>query len=237
MKIKLYDCLINKLSKILPDYCVLCTTTSANGHGLCSECESRLRPSTDRCVRCAGEAVAGYECGRCQSHPPAFDRTVAAFNYREPATTLIHRLKFNGDLAMARTMGHLLAHHVSRHLDASVQQRPQLLIPVPLHRGKMMRRGFNQSIEFGRVIARQLDIPLSPDLVIRSRRTRTQRTLPLKERRANVVGSFKLTRPPQCQHVALIDDVMTSGATLEALAQTFKSQGVERIDCWVFARA
>jgi ComF family protein len=186
------------------------------------------------CPRCAQPGTQGHICGRCQTRNPAFDATIAAFAYDEPVSSLICRLKYGGDLSAARLLGQLLAERIAA---CEPQARPELIVPVPLHPRRIMKRGFNQSIEIGKVVAKQLNIPMATSLARRLRHTAAQQALTLDRRRHNVRDSFELQHAPDVRRVALIDDVMTSGATLDALADCFKQRGNYEVHCWVCARA
>jgi ComF family protein len=144
------------------------------------------------------------------------------------------RLKYHGDLSAARLLGQLLAEHIAARASTDL---PELIVPVPLHPRRIMRRGFNQSIEIGRVVAKQLNIPMATSIARRIRHTPAQQTLSLDRRRHNVLDSFELQHAPEVRRIALIDDVMTSGATLDALAHCFKQHDDYEVHCWVCARA
>lgn len=231
---QLYKCLNFTLKHLAPDYCSLCAKRSDTDFNLCQNCLTGLPRIPSSCPRCAFIGTGGRPCGRCQTRVPCFDRSLAACAYSDPVTGLVHRLKFGGDLTIARLMGTLLAARVRRESEAAL---PEVVVPVPLHPLKIARRGFNQSVEIARVAARQLDLPVHTGLVRRRRNTPSQRTLPLKARRGNVKDCFEVTRPPGVRRIALVDDVMTSGATLDALAAALRLAGDFEIQCWVFARA
>ena len=175
----------------------------------------------------------GHLCGRCQANPPSFDAAFAPYRYADPIASTICALKYGGDLTAARLLGQLLADGVSGGRLA----RPDLIVPVPLHPRKIMGRGFNQSIEIGRVTARRLNIPLAIGAVRRTRHTPAQQALSLADRRRNVRDAFLVSTPPAARRIALVDDVMTSGATLDALARALKSAGDYEVHAWVCARA
>jgi len=113
---------------------------------------------------------------------------------------------------------------------------PEIIIPVPLHRTRLRERGFNQALEIARPIARSLSIPVDYKSCERVRKTSAQSLLPAAERRKNIKGAFRVTRPIAARHVAILDDVMTTGHTVQELAATLRKAGVERIDVWVVAR-
>jgi ComF family protein len=145
---------------------------------------------------------------------------------------LVTQLKFNRQYMHARLLGSLLAEHVS-----ACAELPNCLIPVPLHPKRYRERGFNQSIEIARHLSKQLHVPLDLHSCTRRRDTAHQAELPAKQRLKNMRGAFEIVAPLRYQHAAIIDDVMTTGATVSALAHALKSQGVNRVDVWVCARA
>ena len=171
-------------------------------------------------------------CGRCLKNTPSFDETQAPFLYDSAMRYLIAQLKFHQQYKNARLLGSLLARHI-----AAACERPECLIAVPLHRHRYLERGFNQSLEIARHVSRQLAIPLDYQHCIRRRDTGHQTDLAAKQRRNNMKGAFALTAPLAYRHVAIIDDVMTTGATLDALATALKRSGIERVDAWSCARA
>lgn len=185
-------------------------------------------------MRCALPlAVDGpATCGACLQHPPAFDRTEAPLAYREPVRYMVQALKFHRRHPFARLLGALLA--------ATLSERgglPERLIPVPLHPGRFRERGFNPSAEIARVIGRNLGITLETRAVTRCRPTAPQVGLTAQERARNVRRAFAVNGTFQARHVAIVDDVMTTGASLDELAATLKRAGAARVECWVVARA
>jgi ComF family protein len=171
-------------------------------------------------------------CGRCLSQPPAYDRTYTPFIYQGAIRYLITHLKFGADYKNARLLGQLLAEHLH-----DTAERPDCIIPIPLHKSRYRERGFNQAIEIARILSKELQIPLDLDSCIRHRDTPHQIALPAKQRRKNMKNAFSLRKPITAQHVAIIDDVMTTGTTAHELAVVLKKSGVAKVDVWVCARA
>lgn len=212
--------------------CYLCRGASNNGV-LCAPCSEDLpRLPQSRCPRCALPVATATACGRCLRDPPAYDATVAVFDYAFPADTLIQGLKFRGELALAR----LMADQLVDEIEAGTAQGIGLVIPAPLHDERLAQRGFNQSMEIARTIAARLRIPLCADLCERVRATPAQTDLPWKGRHDNVRGAFRCRRAPDAKAVAVVDDVMTTGATLNEIAATLKASGAARVVNWVVAR-
>jgi len=203
----------------------------AQQHMLCIDCERDLPwRSGHRCPVCAVSTGTTSICGPCLKNPRAFDATHALLDYRFPVNAVLQRYKYSGLLAVSELMGQLLAR------DLQAASRPELLIPMPLHPTRLQERGFNQATEIARVVAKALDIPLSTRLCSRTRPTQPQTGLPLKERKRNMRGVFACSQNLAGKHVALLDDVMTTGASLDALARAVKDAGAARVDCWVIAR-
>jgi len=170
-------------------------------------------------------------CGACLAHPPAYERTLAALTYRYPVDRLIPALKYQGRLALAPALGACLA---ARLGDAP---RPDLLVPMPLHPARLRERGFNHASELARVVAHRLELVLETRLCRRTRDTPPQQGLKRDARRRNVRGAFSCVRPVAGLHIALLDDVMTSGTSLDELAASLKQAGAREVSNWVLARA
>ena len=210
--------------------CLLCGAR-AHGKMLCAGCLNDLpRLPSAHCPCCALPTPLGETCGRCLHRPPAFDQSVAVYRYTHPMDALIQALKYKGELTVARFLAEALL--------CSVQTaaRPDLIIPMPLHPNRLKSRGFNQATEIAKPLARHLTIPLDFRLCRRVRDAEPQTTLPLKERRKNIKGAFACAGDLTGKRVALVDDVMTSGASLNELAKCVKMAGAEHVQVWVVAR-
>jgi len=209
--------------------CYLCR--GAAGGLLCAACDADLpRLAGPLCPRCALASPAGEICGRCLARPPAYDATVAALAYAFPADVLVQALKFRGELALAPLLGAQLAARLER------VARVDCVLPVPLSAARLRARGFNQALEIARHAAHAAGARLAPRLAERSRDTASQMDLPHAERAQNVRGAFRCDRALEGATVALVDDVMTTGATLHELAATLKRAGAARVVNWVVAR-
>ena len=221
---------VGKLAaRLLPQDCLLC------GEGgcadlLCHACRADLpRLPADACPRCAQPSPGGAVCGGCLRHPPAFDATRAAFRYGFPLDRLVQMLKFGHRLAVADFL--------ARAMLAAGRPEGECLIPVPLSRPRLAGRGFNQALEIARPLARETGLPLLPRVCLRAQDTPPQSALPWKVRRANVRRAFECQADFSGRSVILVDDVMTSGATLDELAGVVRLHGAARVSCWVAARA
>jgi ComF family protein len=215
---------------------MLCGSPGANELDLCDDCFNELPRNLSCCYHCGENFAQIYDspqlCGRCLQHTPGFDDTQAPFLYQGSMRYLITRLKFERQYKNARLLGTLLARHL-----ATSAELPECIVPIPLHRNRYRQRGFNQSIEIARHLSTRLQIPLDIDTCIRLRDTNQQTSLSAELRRKNMRQAFGITKPPGYKHVALVDDVLTTGATASALALNLKQHGVERVDVWVCARA
>lgn len=221
---------------LLPPACILCGNSGFNRYDLCDSCYRHLVRNSLCCYRCAAiletPAIAPILCGHCLSSQPAFDETYAPFIYQGAIRHLITTLKFGAHYKNARLLGLLLAEHLKQ-----TAQKPDLILPVPLHKARYRKRGFNQAIEIAKTVSRELHIPLDLTSCLRHRDTPHQTALTAKQRRKNMKNAFSVIKPPQARHIALLDDVMTTGSTAHELAYVLKKAGVSRVDVWVCARA
>ncbi len=209
--------------------CYLCRGVCAGP--LCAACDADLpRLPYPRCPRCALASPSGAVCGRCLAAPPAYDGTIAALAYEFPADVLVQALKFRSELALAPLLAGLLVSQLPRGV------RVDQVLPVPLSAARLRSRGFNQALEIARSVAAATGCKLAPMLAERSRDTPPQIGLPQAERARNVRGAFRCTQALAGAEVAVLDDVMTTGATLEELAATLKRAGAARVVNWVVAR-
>lgn len=225
------------LTSCVPSTCALCGTTDPTS--LCEGCRKQFfsRPRS-RCIRCAIPVFASaHTCGACLKHPPAFDRTFVAVDYAAPLDQLALTLKFGGRLNLAP----LLAEMIQDAFYSTEQQIDlTLLTAVPLGRRRLAERGFNQALEIAKPLARALSVKLNARLVLRQRETDAQALLPPDARRKNMQRAFAVPDAmlPQIQgqHIGVIDDVITTGETLNAVAMTLKRAGAATVTNLVFAR-
>ena len=198
---------------------------------MCDGCHENLpRLVGPRCPVCAIGNSTGEGCGRCIAERPFFDRVVAAYSYEFPATVLVHGLKYRGDLACARPLAAAMAELLDKEPD------PDLVIPMPLGPGRLKQRGFNQSMEIARHIAREFGLHISADMCRRIREGTPQAALPWKQRASNIRDAFVCDGDVRDKSIAVVDDVLTTGATLNELARTLKRRGAREVTGWIALR-
>jgi ComF family protein len=232
--------------KLLAQDCLLCGADSAAAI-LCPACAGDLkRLPKAHCPQCALPTPLGERCGRCLSQPPFYDATVAAFVYEFPVDKLIQSFKYAHRLALGAYFGQQLAAQAKDYaadlathqpIHRSVPPLISRLIPLPLHPQRLRERGYNQSLELARPISKVCGWPIEARLCSRTRNTPAQAGLPWRERGANVRGAFHCYADLSGQHIALVDDVMTTGASLNECARTLKLHGAAQVTLFVVARA
>lgn len=227
------------LDTVLPPACALCGDSQA-GALLCSACCAQFfsaEANGPRCSCCANPLPSGFTmlCGQCLQHRPAYAQTIVACAYALPLDRLVLQLKFGQRLAYAGLMAQQLRDAILRQPDYRL---PELLCPVPLGPRRLAERGYNQALEIARPLARQLGIPLAPRLLLRVRETAAQSLVPASARQHNLAAAFAVSDAAlvRGRHIGMVDDVMTSGSTLEEIAATLQRYGASRISNLVFAR-
>jgi len=238
------------LSHLFPSRCILCQRTVASPAKveltvdaqpeICAECYLKLPHNDSYCVRCALPLAQGLStqlmCGRCINKTPAFDYAYSLFRYEDDIINLVHQLKFSEKITYARSIGELLAARLQGET-SKTEARADCLLPVPLHGSRIRQRGFNQSIEIARIVADRLQIVIEYDAVVRQRSTESQAGLNAEQRRKNIKGAFKLRHEINYKHVLIVDDVVTTGSTVNELAKLLKKANVERVGVLSIARA
>lgn len=221
----------SKIRQLLPAQpCLLCGQISHAGHW-CPACHASLPYlNGPHCPVCALPNSMGDICGRCLQHPPAFVRTSAAFAYRFPIDRLIQAMKYADQLVLTHALGALLAQRIAP------ESLPDCIIPMPLHPLKLRERGYNQALLLAQAVARVHRCRLLPTAVRRIRDTPAQSSLHGRERENNMKDAFAGAMDLRGLRVALVDDVMTTGASLNALARAVREAGAVSVDAWVVAR-
>ncbi|MFL6661526.1 MAG: ComF family protein [Rhizobacter sp.] len=219
----------------LPTQCAICRGWEAKR--VCAECQVRYAPPTPRCRRCALRVPDGVAvCGACLTAPPPYDTVLAALDYAHPWDRLIGRLKFHAALDLATPLAQMLL----RTWQAAGTPAPDWLLPVPLSAERLRERGYNQAWELARLLARGLGCRADAHLVLRIRDTPHQLAFPVEARAANVQAAFAVepTRRAELRgrRIAVIDDVMTTGATAAEIARVLRQAGAAAVDVAVVAR-
>lgn len=227
----------------IPSQCVVCRTWQ--DAPLCGTCRSLWRYPVPRCTRCAidlpasdkgvHQDVHGDVCQACEDQSPEFDRAIAALHYTAPWSPLLAQLKFQGATALAKPLGDLMADAV-----AARRGGVSVVLPVPLSKQRLIERGYNQSWLLARQVARRLNLPARHDLLERSQHTSRLMAMSAEERRLQIQGAFEVTDAGRAwlrgRDVAIVDDVMTTGATLNTVAMALQDAGVRSVSAWVVAR-
>lgn len=232
--------IIQKISNwFFPFLCCLCGDETNTHRDLCSVCKANLPWVNERCYRCGLNMQNNHlaYCQSCIDKPPAFDRMCSLFSYDLPVTQLITGLKFGRQLAYGRVLGDMLADAVLNDWYTDVTL-PDAVIPMPLHATRLKARGYNQSHELLWPLVKRSKIALLPEAVKRIRNTKPQSGLNAEQRRLNLSKAFCLKAPIMLEHVAIVDDVVTTGSTMSALCTLLKNEGgVSQVDVWCICRA
>lgn len=209
--------------------CLLCL--AACDQSLCDACIRSLPwLPREHCPACLLPMTPARLCGTCLVKPPVWTDAKAALQYAFPVDAMIQALKYQTDLTLAPVLADLLFAQIAS------TTRPDCVVPVPIHSARLRQRGFNQALEIGRHLCQKTGDKLLPDACTRTRETPSQTALSWKKRRKNVRHTFACALDFSGQHVAILDDVMTSGATLAEMASVIRRQGAARISIWVVAR-
>ena len=216
--------------RVLPGLCLLCAGRAARAN-LCDGCRADLPYlPRDRCPQCAAPSLECAICGACLQQSPLFDQALASCAYAYPLDRLVHAFKYSGQLAVAPLLADLLLREVRD------EPRPELIVPMPLSRERLRERGFNQALEIARPIAAALGIQLSVDACLRVQHAPPQSALAWAERAKNISGAFVCMEDIAGRSVAVVDDVLTTGATLNEIARVLRLRGASRVTGWVAAR-
>lgn len=218
--------------KLFEPVCLLCRQAPEHQHGLCAGCERSLALNKSPCQICARPLETGAICGKCISNANHFDHAIAPLLYREPVSHMLRALKYHNGIAFARTAASVIS-------EAALNRgakKPDLICSVPMTTQAQRKRGFNQSALIALLMGYRLGIPVSNNLLRKVRETPHQSDLNATERQSNLKNAFICQRPMEGRHVVIVDDVLTTGATVNELAKTLKQAGASRVDVWVCAR-
>lgn len=214
--------------------CLLCNEPTGRNLSLCSDCEHELPYLPNSCLYCAKLLPDKVTiCGDClKKTKRLFDNVFALFSYEFPIAKLILGLKFQQQLINAELLGQLMAGHLRNNF----YSLPECIIPIPLHLNRLKTRGYNQALEIARPIAKYLNIPIDAYSCVRKRDTKAQASIPAALRKKNIKNAFAISKPISYKHIAILDDVMTTGQTAAELARVLKQAGVEKISLWCCAK-
>lgn len=218
--------------------CLLCDEPAQQPWPLCMACESELPWLHEQCRRCALPLpMDGFTCASCQRRSPAFHQVVGLWHYGFPVDSLISRFKHNSQWPLGRLMAQLLGQALEHRFNEQLP-RPDRLLPVPLASRRLRQRGFNQAAMLARWLARQLHLPCDELLLQRTRDTQAQQVLGARARQRNLRQAFALAPGAEVEglHLAVIDDVLTTGATAQAIASLLRKHGARRVDIYCLAR-
>lgn len=216
-------------NKLLSQTCLLCAAKAMHDMSLCHDCIKNLPCAPDPCCIQCGLQTLGHTCGHCLKTKPYYDTTDALYTYAYPVDILIQQYKYKHALHLSNTFSHLLLRKMP-NIDID------LIIPMPLHPTRMKDRGFNQSLEIAKSLAKKTNIRLDSVSCTRVKNTQPQASLTPKERVKNMRDAFHCSTKLSGLRIAVIDDVMTTGASLNALSKTLKMAGASKISCYIIAR-
>jgi len=227
------DNLNNGLSRFILSRCALCHALNAKTWSLCGACLNDLPCIEKSCHICGMPLDVSDTCGSCMVLPAVLNKTICAYRYAYPLDLLIKRYKYKQKLDLILPLVTVL----SEKILANPEPLPEVIVPVPLHFKRLFKRGFNQSLEISKALSRIINVPVDNNLIVRVRNTTPQFKLSSKQRKKNLRGAFRLMPGRIYQSVAIVDDIITSGATGDVIAQLFRRAGIRQIQLWALARA
>ena len=214
--------------------CLLCGETSDTGVCLCTACLEDLPVIEHSCRKCGLPTEEDTPlCGYCLIETPLNHRAVSVLHYKSPVDYLIKKLKYHHQLEVADLLGKLIVDKLKR----LEWELPEQIIPVPLHVSRLEQRGYNQAVEIARTVSKTLNIPINLTNCVRTRITTPQIELSIVDRKNNLTNAFEVVHQIPAKHVAIIDDVMTTGSTLNALTTALLNSGIQKVDIWACSRA
>ena len=233
--IMVYSWLKNIQFALLPGRCVLCRANSDRQLDLCAPCQAMLTRSWPQCHHCGLPTPGDTEfCGACVNQSFYFRHCIALAVYQHPLDKLIQNFKYQRQMAVGKVLAELLSQRLLQHYQR--QQPPDIVVPVPLHWRRQWRRGFNQAHFLADSLAHHLHIPLQSDCLARQQPTSPQQGMHRNERLRNLRHAFNVVAAPRGRRIALVDDVVTTGATANLLSRMLIEHGAEQVDVWCLAR-
>ena len=225
--------IFNGLNWLFPQRCQSCHQVLMDRQvSFCQDCYLQL-PFQEHCCNQCGQIFTGLNdhCGRCLLSPPDFDACFCPFRYEVPISDQIIRFKYGERPELAKALASLLANEIQ----ANQIPLPELLIPVPLHISRLRKRGFNQSLLLAKELSKTLEIPISNDVIEKHRPTEPQAELSLVQRKANLRNCFRIIQQDLPKHIAIVDDVFTTGTTASEITKILKRNGVDYVQVWGLA--
>ncbi len=217
---------------LAPGVCIGCGCDPDDSSSLCSSCCARIDSVPNPCQYCAQpNPIEGIICPACRFNPPRWQRMIAPLQYRGITRDYLLQLKHSQATYLAKS----LCRH-SRHAFQMSWPPPQVLLPVPLHRERLLERGYNQASEIARIWSADLNIPLDRRSLTRTRATPMQAGLSANQRADNVRLAFSYLPRREYHHVAVIDDIVTTGSTVSEITRVLHQAGVEFVEVWALAR-
>ncbi|MBT5030677.1 MAG: ComF family protein [Proteobacteria bacterium] len=224
---------------LVPALCPLCGEVQESSSALvCNCCAANIAPNPAGCALCNDQIENGSICGRCITKPPAFDSLSAPWLYKTPMDELIGKAKFYENYALAYQLGLAAADYfLACYSEPYSEPMPQALVPVPLYIGRLAERGYNQASLIADGISKISNVPVFKNIVYKNLATPAQSTLGVKTRATNLRNSYVAHKLSGIHHLAIVDDVATSGSTFNELSRELKNVGYQRVDCWCLARS
>lgn len=216
----------------IQNLCVLCSTYHRGVCGVCTSCQTLFKTIKNACIICNLPLLdENFKlCGRCIRDKPAFDKVYTRYVYEEPLRTLMQEFKYREGIFL----DNLLSDMMLEAIPSSYQ--PDCLVPVPMHATRLRQRGFNQAAQLAKILAKKTGIPCQTSICQKIIHTNTQVTLNRKQRQKNLRNAFTVS-PNAFEHIVIVDDLLTTGSTVEELAKALKKQGAKQVDVWCCARA
>jgi len=223
--------------RLLPGICFLCGIKTFRSLDLCHFCESDLPWIDKACPRCSTPVKYGYSlCSSCASNQFPWKTMLCPFYYAAPIDYFIYQFKYRNSLTAGQIMGSLLSKYVRLHYQKTGNSLPDKIIPVPLHKRRLRDRGYNQAQELAQNLSDELTIPVDARVIRRVRDTPPQQNLSRSDRLSNLKNAFIVDHSVQNLHLAIVDDVITTGATVSEIASLLLSRGAEKIEIFAIAK-
>lgn len=239
----MFDRLWTAIGRILPSICIVCGQSANRQFSICRDCDDELPRMGECCRRCGiefeGRLSHNSCCASCRLTPPAFESCNAAFPYVSPINKLVADFKFSARFDIGYSLSRVLARKFNAHYRET--NKPDFLLPVPAHRSRLSERGFNQALEICNVLSSHSRVPSLHSALRKVRNTQPQTSMAsAAARRGNLHNAFTVNRADSLEgarHIALVDDVVTTMATVEAVSRLLRAQLGCRVDVWCLARA